>query len=128
MLEMCPQADAVTLRERGRQVGKGRQKRKAKGCAVIISGKRDFKYFMLLKLAAKKKSRKIQQSGGRGKEKGQKKGDALRLSWLPTENAPTSTVAATSTLSSSSACTSRTRAVTKRVAGLRGFGRQLEPL
>lgn len=81
---------------------------------------------MLLKLATKKKSRKIQQSE-REVEKVQKKGDALRLSWLPTGNAPTST----STLASSSACTSRTRAVTKlrRVcAGLRGFGRQLEPL
>lgn len=116
MLEMCPQADAVTLRERGRQAGK---EGGAKGCAVIISGKRDFKYFMLLKLAAKKKSRKIQQSKGGGNAKGQQKGDALRLSWLPTGNAPTSTATATSTstLASSSACTSRTRAVTKRAAG-----------
>lgn len=44
---------------------------RAKGCAVIISGKRDFKYFMLLKLAAKKKSPKIQQSE-RGTEKGRR--------------------------------------------------------
>lgn len=49
---------------------------------VIISGKRDFKYFMLLKLAAKKKSRKIQQrqrGGGEGAEE-----EGVRLSWLPT--------------------------------------------
>lgn len=40
---------------------------------VIISGKRDFKYFMLLKLAAKKKSRKIQQSEREVEKGGQKK-------------------------------------------------------
>lgn len=71
MLEMCPQADAVTLRERGRQAGKGGQDKRVG--AVIISGKRDFKYFMLLKLAAKKKSRKIQQSEREVEKGGQKK-------------------------------------------------------
>lgn len=60
---MCPQADAVTLRECGRQGGESGRDCGAEG-AVIISGKRDFKYFMQLKLAAKKESRKIMQERG----------------------------------------------------------------
>lgn len=97
MLEMCPQADAVTLRERGRQAGKGGQDKRVG--AVIISGKRDFKYFMLLKLAAKKKRRKIQQRQRGGGEGAEEEGvTRCGCHGCQQGNAPTS------------ACTSRTRA------------------